>query len=109
MNKAEQNNLKMLDRAYGAGQMSMFEWFDFKDRYSLPEKETNQYYRTCLFPVLGKRSYHLGKLELWYAFKCMTQGWKMALQSMRVSVEKREQDERMQKTKDRMIERFMAW
>ena len=101
--------LKLIDRAYGMGQLSLFEWFDLKDKYEMPEKETDSYYRTCLYPLFGKRSHHLGKIELWYAYKCMMKGWDKAIESFRLSIEKREEKERMAKVKEGMIERFMAW
>lgn len=103
------DDLQLIDRAYGMGQLSMFEWFDFKDRYTMPEKLTDKYFRTCLYPVLGARAHHLGKMELWYAFECMKKGWTKAITSLRMSIEGREKKERFDKIKQGMIERFMKW
>ena len=106
---SKNDSSRLIDFAYGRGLIDMFDWYDLKDRYELPERETNKYYRTCLYPLLGKRSYHLGKFELWYAHKCMLKGWTKAIESFRLAIEKREKEERFQKLKDKMVESFMKW
>lgn len=103
------DDIRLVDNAYERGQLSMFEWFDFKDRYSLPEKQTDKYLRTCLYPTFGARAYHLGKVELLYALKAVQNGWTKTISSFRRSIELREKAERFDKIKEKMRERFMAW
>lgn len=99
---------KQLDRMYEMGQISMFEWFDLKDRYSLPENQTDRYMRTCLFPTFGRRSYHLGKIELAYALNAVKNNLKWTIDKIRRTIELREDIARGEAHVQRMIDNFMA-
>jgi hypothetical protein len=103
------DDIVLLDKMYGQGALSLFEWFDFKDRYTMPKQQTDRYFRTCLYPVFGKKSYHLGKFELYYAFHSMLNGWKTVISNLRKVIEKREKEERTTKIRQEMAERFMRW
>ncbi len=52
------DDLQLIDRAYGMGQLSMFEWFDFKDRYTMPEKLTDILNQAAKRLDLSARAYH---------------------------------------------------
>lgn len=94
---------------YGRGLISEFEWNEQKDLLDFPFKETNVFYRTCLYPLFGRDVRHLGKFELWYAHQCMKKDWKTNLGHLKASADKREEEYKLEQRKRRVTERIMAW
>lgn len=100
---------QLVNSWYGRGLISEFEWHEQKDLLSSPFKESNVFYRTCLYPLFGRNVRHLGKIELWYAYQCMKKDWKRNLGHLRASADKKERDCRLEWRKRQVAERIMAW